>query len=71
MVVQNGKALYDFGDTKHLNFIASCRKSILSILPRPFAENGTIAPTKPLANREFATMKSFWKERKERRSSVC
>ncbi len=42
MVIQNGKVIFSFGDLKELSYIASCRKSVLSILYGPFVENGKI-----------------------------
>ena len=42
MVVQNGKVLFDYGDVQELSYLASCRKSVLSMLYGPFIENGKI-----------------------------
>ncbi len=42
MVVQSGKILVDYGDVKELSYLASCRKSVLSMLYGPFVENGKI-----------------------------
>lgn len=42
MVIQNGKVIFSYGDLKELSYIASCRKSVLSILYGPFVENGQI-----------------------------
>lgn len=42
MVIQYGKVIFSYGDTKELSYIASCRKSVLSILYGPFVENGKI-----------------------------
>jgi CubicO group peptidase (beta-lactamase class C family) len=42
MVIQHGKVIFSYGDLKELSYIASCRKSILSILYGPFVENGKI-----------------------------
>jgi CubicO group peptidase (beta-lactamase class C family) len=42
MVVQSGKVLVDYGDIQELSYLASCRKSVLSMLYGPFIENGTI-----------------------------
>lgn len=42
MVIQHGKVIFSFGDLKELSYIASCRKSVLSILYGPFVENGKI-----------------------------
>jgi CubicO group peptidase (beta-lactamase class C family) len=48
MVIYKGKVLYDFGDTKELSYIASCRKSVLSILYGPYVEKGIIDLNKTL-----------------------
>ncbi|MBL0337263.1 MAG: serine hydrolase [Chitinophagaceae bacterium] len=42
MVIQHGKVIFSYGDLQELSYIASCRKSVLSILYGPFVENGTI-----------------------------
>lgn len=42
LVLQNGKILYEYGDIEEVSYIASCRKSILSILYGKYVENGTI-----------------------------
>jgi len=42
MVVQHGKVIFNYGDIQELSYIASCRKSVLSILYGPFVENGKI-----------------------------
>ena len=42
LVIQNGKILFEFGDVQELSYLASCRKSVLSMLYGPFVENGTI-----------------------------
>ncbi len=42
VVIQSGKTLFEFGDIQELSYIASCRKSVLSMLYGPFVENGTI-----------------------------
>jgi uncharacterized protein (TIGR02145 family) len=42
VIVQSGKILFDYGNTEELSYIASCRKSILSILYGKYVENGTI-----------------------------
>ena len=42
MVVQQGKVLVDYGDVQELSYLASCRKSVLSMLYGPFIENGKI-----------------------------
>lgn len=42
VVIQSGKILFEYGDVQELSYLASCRKSILSMLYGPFVENGTI-----------------------------
>ncbi|WP_177192158.1 serine hydrolase domain-containing protein [Chitinophaga arvensicola] len=42
MVIQHGKVLFSYGDIKEVSYIASCRKSILSMLYGPFVENGKV-----------------------------
>ena len=42
MVIQGGKVMFEYGDIQELSYLASCRKSILSMLYGPFIENGTI-----------------------------
>ena len=42
MVVQSGKVLFEYGDVQELSYLASCRKSVLSMLYGPFIENGKI-----------------------------
>ena len=42
MVIQHGRVIFSYGDLKELSYIASCRKSVLSILYGPFVENGKI-----------------------------
>ncbi len=42
MVLQNGKVIYEYGDIEEVSYIASCRKSVLSILYGKYVENGII-----------------------------
>jgi len=42
VVLQNGEVIYEYGNTSKINYLASCRKSILSILYGKYVENGTI-----------------------------
>lgn len=42
LVIQSGKILFEFGDVQELSYLASCRKSVLSMLYGPFVENGKI-----------------------------
>lgn len=42
LILQNGKILYEYGNIKEVSYIASCRKSVLSILYGKYVKNGTI-----------------------------
>lgn len=42
LILKDGKVVYEYGDTKEVGYIASCRKSILSILYGKYVEAGTI-----------------------------
>jgi CubicO group peptidase (beta-lactamase class C family) len=42
LILKDGKILYEYGDIQDLSYLASCRKSILSILYGKYVENGTI-----------------------------
>lgn len=42
VVLQNGKVLYEYGNSSKINYLASCRKSILAMLYGKHVENGTI-----------------------------
>ena len=42
MIIYNGKVLFEFGDTKEVSDLASCRKSVLSIMYGKYVENGII-----------------------------
>ncbi len=42
IVIHHGKVIYTFGDIEELSYIASCRKSVLSMLYGPYVENGKI-----------------------------
>ena len=42
LVAVNGKILYAYGDIKKISYIASCRKSVLSMLYGKYVANGTI-----------------------------
>lgn len=41
-VIHHGKVLFEYGDIQELSYLASCRKSVLSMLYGPFVENGKI-----------------------------
>lgn len=42
MVLHKGDAIYEYGDLKKLSYIASCRKSVLSMLYGKYVMDGTI-----------------------------
>lgn len=42
MIVQDGKVVYQYGNVSENSYIASCRKSILSMLYGKYVDNGTI-----------------------------
>ena len=42
VVLYDGKLLYEYGDVQKVSYIASCRKSVLSMLYGKFVDNGTI-----------------------------
>lgn len=42
MIVHKGKVVFDFGDVEELSYIASIRKSVLSMLYGQYVEDGTI-----------------------------
>lgn len=42
VVIQSGKILFDYGDVKETSYLASCRKSLLSMLYGPFVASKKI-----------------------------
>lgn len=42
VVLHKGKMVYEYGDIKKVSYIASCRKSVLSMLYGKYVDNGTI-----------------------------
>ncbi|MBE6182370.1 MAG: serine hydrolase [Rikenellaceae bacterium] len=42
MVIVGGECIYQFGNVERISYIASCRKSVLSMLYGKYVENGTI-----------------------------
>ncbi|HMS67492.1 MAG TPA: serine hydrolase [Saprospiraceae bacterium] len=42
LIIKNGKVLFEYGEVDVVSYIASCRKSVLSILYGKYVENGTI-----------------------------
>lgn len=50
VVIVNGKMIYDYGDIVQLSYLASCRKSVLSMLYGIYVERGKIDLSKTLAD---------------------
>lgn len=48
IIVHNNEIVFQYGDVKENSYIASCRKSVLSILYGKYVENGTINLNKSL-----------------------
>ena len=48
IVIQSGKMIYDYGDTHEISYIASVRKSLLSMLYGKYVDNGAINLNKTL-----------------------
>ncbi len=42
LILKNGKIIFEYGDIEEIGYIASCRKSVLSILYGKYVENETI-----------------------------
>jgi CubicO group peptidase (beta-lactamase class C family) len=53
MVVVGGRVLFEYGDLKHVSYLASARKSILSLLYGKYVEDGTIPLDSTLAEIGF------------------
>lgn len=50
LVIQKGKVLYEYGDIQQVSYIASCRKSVLSMLYGKYVDNGTIDLSETIGN---------------------
>jgi len=53
MVVAGGKTLFTYGDVTHVSYLASGRKSVLSLLYGKYVENGTITLERKLSELQF------------------
>ena len=53
MIVVSGRTLFAYGDVTHLSYLASGRKSILSLLYGRYVEKGAIALDRTLADLKF------------------
>lgn len=42
LILKKGEPVYHYGNIKEISYLASCRKSVLTILYGPFVENGSI-----------------------------
>ena len=54
VAIAGGRLLVDYGDTTHLSYIASVRKSVLAMMYGPYVENGRIRLDKTLAALEIS-----------------
>lgn len=59
VIVHNGKIVFDYGDIKENSYIASCRKSVLSMLYGKYVENGTIDLNKTIKELEIDDVKGI------------
>jgi len=48
-----GRVLFEYGDVKHLSYLASVRKSVLAMLYGKYVENGTIRLERTLKDLQF------------------
>jgi CubicO group peptidase (beta-lactamase class C family) len=53
MVIVGGRSLFTYGDLKHLSYLASGRKSVLSLLYGRYVEDGRIDLNKKLSDLRF------------------
>lgn len=53
MILHEGKVMYKYGDVKKISYLASCRKSVLSMLYGKHVDNGTINLRETLASLEI------------------
>ncbi|MBC3758637.1 serine hydrolase [Hyunsoonleella sp. SJ7] len=59
VIVYNGQIIYDYGDIRENSYIASCRKSVLSMLYGKYVENGTIDLNKTLKELKIDDVKGI------------
>jgi len=50
MIIQDGRVIYEYGNTSENSYIASCRKSVLAMLYGKYVEKGIIDLNKTLAD---------------------
>jgi CubicO group peptidase (beta-lactamase class C family) len=50
VIIKGGRVAYEYGDTKQLSYLASARKSVLSMLYGKYVANGTIKLNKTLSD---------------------
>jgi CubicO group peptidase (beta-lactamase class C family) len=65
LIINQGKVLFEFGDIKELSYIASCRKSVLSMIYGKYVDNGTIKLGKTLADLEISDNKELLEREKK------
>ena len=55
--MKGGKIAYQYGDTRTLSYLASSRKSVLSMLYGKYVSNGTIDLGKTVGDWEWTTIR--------------
>ncbi|WP_054718351.1 hypothetical protein [Marinifilum fragile] len=70
VVIVDGKILFDYGDIDELSYIASCRKSILSMIYGKYVENNTINLDETLEELEFDDIQGLLLSRKRQQSEI-
>ncbi len=65
LVLVDGEAIYQYGNIKQLSYIASCRKSVLSILYGIYIERGKIDLSKTLAELGIDDQQSLSEQEKQ------
>jgi CubicO group peptidase (beta-lactamase class C family) len=65
MIIQDGRVIYEYGNTSENSYIASCRKSILAMLYGTYVKNGIIDLNKSLADLDITYDGMLLKKEKE------
>ena len=65
VVVVNGKIIYTYGDIKQVSYIASCRKSVMSMLYGKYVVDGTIKLDETIGQLGIDDLKGLLPQEKE------
>lgn len=65
LIVHKGQIVFEYGDVKENSYIASCRKSILSMLYGKYIENGTIDLNKTIEQLKITDVQPLLPSEKE------